>query len=492
MRDVRDISLFYSCKVFLALSRAHSHREHGLDVLVGEDVLGVQVPPGRVELLHGVPPRQPLLHGLDPLGGGGHLDLGPVVHGGVAVQHGRPPLRLVRVEVPGYGGPLRGVLGGEVHDDAHPRVHHRLVVGGGGGHGGGARGRPPLLDGRGRGDALPRDHPHSLLHQVQVRQGRLGQRPSREGHLGHPLLPPAVEAEDVVARVEPVPLGPLPELRLRLVDAHHQRAVAGVGGYEGVTHLRVGHGLELLPRHARLHLLDEVAEGGEPLVARILGGAGEPRAGLGGVARHHHDGVSVRDPHVAKVLVLGECLGVVLSQLLGGGHVGVLQQVVQGHALQGDLGDDPERAEPAPREAEERGVGLPAQLERPQGGGDEAHAHHLLLHGRDEGARAVAPSLSEAAHLLLADGGVVLQGEAVRLDCLHEVPHVSPRLHRHLPLGLVHLHHLMHQPHVEHALVAQPAPVGGDAVPKDAHGRTALVVVQDNLGYLRPGGCFPW
>eukprot|EP00965_Chrysotila_dentata_P028896 960724-Pleurochrysis_carterae.AAC.4 len=75
--------------------------------------------------------------------------------------------------------------------------------------------------------------------------------------------------------------------------------------------------------------------------------------------------------------------------------------------------------------------------------------------GRDSIGPAKKRHLQEAADLLLGDGGVILQREAVRPQGLDHLLDARARLHRHLLLGDVNVDHLVTQRHPQHRLVAQ-------------------------------------
>lgn len=83
-----------------------------------------------------------------------------------------------------------------------------------------------------------------------------------------------------------------------------------------------------------------------------------------GIAGDHHHSISVGQPHVAQVAVALQQLLVLLVHLLPGHDLGVLQQLVGGHTLQGQLSHHPQAPQADPGHVEQLWVLLL------QGGGE--------------------------------------------------------------------------------------------------------------------------
>mmetsp|Transcript_27698 Transcript_27698/g.60521 ORF Transcript_27698/g.60521 Transcript_27698/m.60521 type:complete len:460 (-) Transcript_27698:662-2041(-) len=397
-------------------------REDPVDEVVREDVLRVEFPAGGVEGVHREALPQAPAQILQLLRRIGQLHLGPVLDRAILPPQALDAQLLVRVEGGGDLGPHRRLLAGEVHDDADPGVEGGGVVGGGGGgaHTGGAAGRPPLLNGGGRGDVLRLDQLQHLLHVRNILHRQILQRATRERHLGDPLLPSALEAEDAVAVVHPHARVVPPERRLRLVHAPHPRGIQGVVGEQLVAQLGKVHQQQLraapvepplvLRAHLQQQLLHRLAllqlthtHMRHGLHHGLLILVGTER-----VAGHHDDVLGVGDPHVADVLVLAKQALVVLLDEAARHHVRALHQLVRRHALDRHLRHHAQAPHGHLREVEELRVGLRRQLQCAPSRGHNLEPHHPLIHRRQRCSGAVGPHLRESAELLLGDGREIL------------------------------------------------------------------------------------
>mmetsp|Transcript_29097 Transcript_29097/g.74252 ORF Transcript_29097/g.74252 Transcript_29097/m.74252 type:complete len:406 (+) Transcript_29097:449-1666(+) len=400
------------------------------------------------------------------------LQLGPVPHRVVArhqplVHQPRVGAERVRHRA-ARGGVVR-----QVHDDAHPRVH--LVGGAARGAQRGARPRrPALLDGRGRGHLVRPDLLEQRLHVLDVARHPLegGQLAHGERGLQHPLLPPAVKAQHLVAPPHAHARGRRPARRLGRVHGGHpvpvqrrqlQRRVAQRGQAGGVrrgagARARLHQGPQRLQPARLLLLADRLQRRGPRARQRRVG-----QRVARGIAAHHHHAVRVRQPHVPQVAVLAQPGGVVLLDLGQAGGQRLLHQLVRVHALQRHLRHHAQPAQPHLGQRKQLGLAVGRQAEGAQPGRGELEAHHLVVDGRDGGARAVRAHLREAAHLLVAYARVVLQRQPVRLERVRHSLHARARLHRHLLLVGVHLDDAVHERHAHHAPAAEARAVGAQA-----------------------------
>mmetsp|Transcript_20329 Transcript_20329/g.63490 ORF Transcript_20329/g.63490 Transcript_20329/m.63490 type:complete len:434 (+) Transcript_20329:88-1389(+) len=426
--------------------------EQRIEQPVAENILRVKLPARRVELVHRETVAQPAPHGRALGGVRWRLDFGPML---VRVVLGPQLAAADRVVVPeGVGDclPRLRPVDREVHDDAHPRVEVVLARRVGGAHRRRRAARPALLDRRRRWDVRSLDEGEQVGHVLQVAPVRGADRAARQRHLGHPLLPSALKAENPVGPVDTRPLRALPKGSLGAVHIRDVRLVERRELEQCVAQLRKVH-----PRRAglllRRALQQQLAQRlGRP---RLVDGRGWRAAAVAlpeRVAGDDDDRVRVRDPHVPHVLVL-EQLCMPRRDPRASLDADALHELVRRHALQSHLGDDAERAEPHPGQAEEARVVCLGEADLAQRGRDQSHAHHLLVHRRDRGARAVCSDLDKAADLLLGDGGVVLQRQAVRAERLHHLADARARLHRHLPPLGVDREDLGALGHVDHRTV---------------------------------------
>mmetsp|Transcript_18793 Transcript_18793/g.52371 ORF Transcript_18793/g.52371 Transcript_18793/m.52371 type:complete len:331 (+) Transcript_18793:1011-2003(+) len=145
----------------------------------------------------------------------------------------------------------------------------------------------------------------------------------------------------------------------------------------------------------------------------------------------------------------------VLLDLSHGCHPSCLHKPMRWHALKGDLGHGPEGAKAAACHIKEFRVLSGRQLHRPLPGRHNLHCHHLLVNRRDGSPCAVSANLCETPNLLLPDGCVVLERQAVRPKGLHNVLDTGSSLHPDLPCGLIHVEHFVKKAQADHALLTE-------------------------------------
>lgn len=209
------------------------------------------------------------------------------------------------------------------------------------------------------------------------------------------------------------------------------------------------------------------------------------------------------------VLVLAEPSMVVATDLCGCRHKRVLDNPLCRHAAQRHLAHHPERTKTnlqQPGGIHQSPVsecGVPAkrppcpgstclyhleqipilliQIDRASHGGYETKGQHLVAHGRQPGASPVSRDLGITPDLLLANRGVVLEGQAMRAEGLDDLLNPGPSLHRHRAPLHVDVHDLVQQSHANHALWLERETVGGQGGPNDPDLAAGLVRLLDQV-----------